>query len=444
MRREGDSGRRRMPVRLLLLFGLSACSTAPVGAEPSPLITKSNRPKSATQSLLGTALSGDIRTIDIHLDLATRHASARYAVDLPATDRPVVELEVRGVDVKRVYSTTSGETIPSSTFKVGKHEVLRIDAQLGANDFAIDYDFSDDAHNGTERGWSVSRQNTLLWPDGCSALFPCHSDPNDGAEMKLEVVNPPAGMQLIYPAHIPADSPSYMLAFAYGNMSQFDAGHTRSGTHLSGFVYTHEGAPLDYAEHLEQLRREFEWLEDTIGPYIFGNDVASLVMPNGYGGMEHHPYWYVESIQADTHEAAHGWFGNGVREACWEDLVVSEGFAEYLSIRAPRALADKHDGYDAFLSSGRGPRPRPGKNGAWLPKTCNNEDAYATFNNVYSQGSGFLMELATRYGERAFDQLLSDFYLAHAGGAVRMQEFIDFAQARTTVDIRALAEKWLL
>ena len=32
-----------------------------------------------------------------------------------------------------------------------------------------------------------------------------------------------------------------------------------------------------------------------------------------------------------AHEAAHGWFGDGIRLACWEDFVLSEGTVSYLS-----------------------------------------------------------------------------------------------------------------
>jgi aminopeptidase N len=55
--------------------------------------------------------------------------------------------------------------------------------------------------------------------------------------------------------------------------------------------------------------------------------------------MEHHPYWHVSGAQrnllVNAHEAAHGWFGDGVRPRCWEDEVVSEGVADYLYLLMP-------------------------------------------------------------------------------------------------------------
>src|SRR5205814_8394240 len=35
--------------------------------------------------------------------------------------------------------------------------------------------------------------------------------------------------------------------------------------------------------------------------------------------------------------SSHGWFGNGIRIKCWEDFVLSEGTAEYLTTRSVRA-----------------------------------------------------------------------------------------------------------
>nr|MBA3820833.1 hypothetical protein [Deltaproteobacteria bacterium] len=40
-----------------------------------------------------------------------------------------------------------------------------------------------------------------------------------------------------------------------------------------------------------------------------------------------------------AHEAAHGWFGDGVRLRCWEDFVLSEGTVSNLAARALAQVA---------------------------------------------------------------------------------------------------------
>ena len=47
----------------------------------------------------------------------------------------------------------------------------------------------------------------------------------------------------------------------------------------------------------------------------------------------------VRVLRAQAHEAAHGWFGNGVRLRCWEDFVLSEGTASYLAARVLEEVA---------------------------------------------------------------------------------------------------------
>src|SRR3569623_496646 len=112
---------------------------------------------------------------------------------------------------------------------------------------------------------------------------------------------------------------------------------TTAGTKVSVFWLPNgKTAALAGTKHLVQA---FDWYEQHIGPYAFGHDVASVSVVWGegmYGGMEHHPYWHVATDamnDEETHvpEAAHGWFGDGIRLRCWEDFVLTEGTVSYLA-----------------------------------------------------------------------------------------------------------------
>src|SRR6185436_18938431 len=64
----------------------------------------------------------------------------------------------------------------------------------------------------------------------------------------------------------------------------------------------------------------------------------------------------LNSQEVHAHEAAHGWFGDGVRLQCWEDLVLSEGTVTYLAARAldviaPQAGAEAWASYEAELQA---------------------------------------------------------------------------------------------
>ncbi len=442
-----------LPVRtratVLALAFIAACEAPPHAS----FVPNKGSPSNVSvhsgddQALTHKQLVGDILSVDLRFDLASMSATGTYRVAVHALDespsRPLtIDLEIDGLSILHT-TDIDGRPLAAIETRIGKHSILSVEAAVGINTFVIDYRFTDDTSNGMERGLSLKRQNTLLWPDACSALYPCHSDPADGISFTLDVTGLPEHAMGLYPRRVTADAPSYMLAFAYGHYDAHDAGTTSAGTHLVGYTNQATGAPQGYAAHLQELLLQFDWLERTIGPYTFGDEVGTIVVANGFGGMEHHPIWYVEDVDSDAHEAAHGWFGNAVRVLCWEDLVLSEGLTEYLSIRVRRALEGRNYGYAGYLSTQKAPHPMA-HNEAWYPASCDVHSAFDTLDRVYAQGSGFMMELATLHGEAALDQIISDFYLAHAGRAARMQDFIDFVAERSTVDVAALAAKWLL
>ena len=195
----------------------------------------------------------------------------------------------------------------------------------------------------------------------------------------------------------------------------------------------------------------FDWFERTLGPYAFGNDVAavSVVWGEGlYGGMEHHPYWHVavdamgdELTQA--HEAAHGWFGDGVRLRCWEDFVLSEGTVSYLAARALSRVvpameatiwADYQAELDAAIAEGGAP--------AW-PTGCNQLDIIEDnlFTNLpYMQGAFFFKDVADAIGADVLDGVIGRFYEAHRNEAAGMQDMLDAIRAETGFDATPIAE----
>jgi aminopeptidase N len=198
----------------------------------------------------------------------------------------------------------------------------------------------------------------------------------------------------------------------------------------------------------------FEWLETNIGPYRFGNDVGTVAVdwgPDSLGGMEHHPYWHVATKSlsdeaVNVHEAAHGWFGNGVRLRCWEDFVLSEGTATYL---AARVLEEVKAGdttwtrYEADLSA----RLAAGNHQAWYPSECNVIDVVDSglFNRLtYLKGAFFLRSLEQKVGRAGFDESLRTFYALFAGQAARLQDLLDVVNEVTDYDARDCAQTWLV
>ncbi|HEX5064057.1 MAG TPA: M1 family aminopeptidase [Kofleriaceae bacterium] len=380
------------------------------------------------------ATAVDIKATNLDIDLA--HKSAVATIELEKAGN--VELEAGGLHItkitdsrgKRRYTLTNGK--------------LRISNVRG--DLVVEYTF--DQH--TNADGLLPGGSTVLWPYYCGNLFPCHSRPADGTTFALSLDGVPDSKTAIYPEEIAAESPSYMLAWAVGSYTKKQLGETTAGTKVStAWLPGGETAALAGTKHLVQA---FDWYEQNLGPYSFGHDVASVSVVWGegmYGGMEHHPYWHVAKDAMNdevthVHEAAHGWFGDGVRLRCWEDFVLSEGTVSYLAARAlgkvagaakeASVWAEYKSELDDAIAEGGAP--------AW-PTGCNKIDILRDklFTNLpYMQGAYFYKDVAAQIGADKLDQIIGDFYKAHRNKPAGMQDMIDAIKAASGFDPTPIAE----
>ncbi len=376
----------------------------------------------------------NVETTHLDIDLAARTATATIELEKAGN----VALEASGLTIKKVTDARGNRR-----FKVTSGTLL-VSSVLGK--LVVEYSFAQH----TNADGLLPGGSTVLWPYFCGNLFPCHSQPADGTQFTLSLDGVPSGKQAIYPASIDADSPPYMLAWAVGAYTKKDLGTTAAGTNVS--TYWLPGGQTAALAGTKNLVKAFDWFEQTLGPYAFGHDVASVSVVWGegmYGGMEHHPYWHVaKDAMADevthVHEAAHGWFGDGVRLRCWEDFVLSEGTVSYLAARAlgkvagsateTRIWAEYEDELEAAIAEGGAP--------AW-PTGCNQIDILRDklFTNLpYMQGAFFYKDVAAKVGADKLDEILGDFYKAHRTKPASMQQMIDAIRTATGFDPTPIAE----
>jgi len=289
---------------------------------------------------------------------------------------------------------------------------------------------------------------TFIWPYYCGNLFPCHANPADGATFSLAVTGVPAGKTAVYAPAI-AEAPAYQVAWAIDDYTELALGKTRAGTELA--VWYRSGEREAALAGTAHLRAAFDWLEHTLGRYRFGAKAGSVSVgwPAGaLGGMEHHPRWHVASAilgqeVAHVHEAAHGWFGDGVRIACWEDFVLSEGTVSYLAARALEVVAPEV-GAAAFAKYEAEAAALPQSALVW-PHSCGRVDILEDhlFNNApYSRGALFYRAVAQHVGKDALDRVLARFYVEHAGKPAHMAQMLDAIRA-IGFDPTACAHAWL-
>ena len=386
-------------------------------------------------------LTRDILTTSLHLDLTalTGHAAITIAPSMTSTG---ASFETKGLTITKVsspagplaYSVTDGRLdvgIPSGT---------------SAPEIDVDYGFT--VHNMFD-GY-LTQGMTFLWPYFCSNLFPCKSAPDDGVKFTLDVTGFPAGKTAVYPSTISGDAPSYMIAFAVDDYTKLDLGTTSAGTNVH--IWYRPGEQATATAATAHLKDEFDWYEKTYGAYSFGNDVGSVSVnwgPGDYGGMEHHPYWHVNGAAigdevTNVHESAHGWFGDGVRIACWEDFVLSEGTVSYLAARALEVVEGQAKG-DAVWSGYTSELSQLAGTDLVWPDGCNQIDVLAgLFSNApYMRGAFFYRGVALKVGAAALDHALATFFQKYRGQAAHMSDMLDVIRTDTGYDPAACAQMWL-
>ncbi|MGE0398845.1 MAG: M1 family aminopeptidase [Kofleriaceae bacterium] len=387
----------------------------------------------------------------LSFDIGATTGTARItfgASETPGATLEVGELAITSVTIAGDVPLDFRMNAPDLTAK--NADGATIDLALPASsepiEVAISYMYR--AHAGGFTG-ATAKGYTLIWPYYCGNLFPCHSAPSDGTSISLELTNVPADKVAVYPPML-AEAPSYQIAWSIEQYTEIDLGTTTAGTQVS--VWHLPQGETAAMTGTQNLVAAFDWLEKTIGPYRFGNKVGSVSVRWGsgaLGGMEHHPMWHLgsgamASQETHVHEAVHGWFGDGIRIACWEDFVLSEGTTSYLAGRAldvvaPAVGAAVWDGYAAELASLEATEK------VW-PDGCNSIDILDDdlFTRApYIRGAYFYRALAQKLGADVVDSVLAAFYAQHAGKAASMSDMLALIQTMTGYDPAACADTWL-
>ena len=395
----------------------------------------------------------DIRTTALALDLTTREGRVTLSV-VPAEDATFVRLEVQGLTLYRV--AVEGQPVAAPV----QEGVLTVPVPAGDAPVAVDVTYAFPARTlDTFDGWMPDQGVSFVWPDHCGNLFPCTSAPDDGVTFTLSVTGVEAGLTAVFPSTSAGEVPSYVPAVAEGVYERLDLGVTTAGTALTAWFFPEPGAEPYVAAGTGHLVQAFDFLERTYGPYLFGPDAGSVEVDWGddsYGGMEHHPFWHVATFdyadpEVHVHEAAHGWFGDGIRLACWEDFVLSEGTTTYLTARALEQVGgpDEWGLYVSYLDdicSGADVNTVALPEGGCNVLDFENSDLWSMV--PYMKGACFYEDVADLIGADLLDAVIRDFYQAHRGQAAHMRQMIDAieaaapAAARAAIDERVTA--WLL
>ncbi len=390
----------------------------------------------------------DILDTDLAIDLATREATA--TLTLAASESTGASFEIGDLEITSVTDAT-GEPLLHDV-----HDAqLDVGVPAGTEPVTVVVAYRFTYHDGFT-GADDEPPLTLTWPYYCGNVFPCKTkaNPADGTRFTLELSGVPDGAVAVYPAAIEEPAPAYMLAWSIDAYTKLELGTTPAGTDVSAWYLGIN--PTNIQAGTQHLVAAIGWMEEHLGDYAFGDEIGAVAARWGlgaFGGMEHHPFFHVgtaaiASEEVMAHEAAHGWYGDGVRLRCWEDFTLSEGTVTYLAARVlgevgDQALEDSvwaeyENRLDALAASGGG--------GIAWPDSCGVVDILDLFNfsdAPYIKGAYFYRAVAERVGEAVLDDVLGTFYAAHRTEAAGMQDMLDTIEAETGWDPTACAEGWL-
>jgi aminopeptidase N len=147
------------------------------------------------------------------------------------------------------------------------------------------------------------------------------------------------------------------------------------------------------------------------------------------------------------HEMAHMWFGDLATEQWWDNLWLSESFAEFCGAHARERLGLYPGAWSVFSVSGK----TPGFAQDQLPSAhpvassaATVSEAIANFDGIsYAKGAAVLRQLAAYIGEESFTAALRDYVARHAHGNARLADLVAAMAAASGQDLTAWSKAWL-
>lgn len=314
--------------------------------------------------------------------------------------------------------------------------------------------------------WTVFADN---WPDRARNWFASVDHPADKAAVTFRVTMPsdwtsvangvrvldlplPDGRRRqVWVEKIPI--PVYTMVVGAGRLAVEDGGVARVGPGRRAVPIHYVVFPEDAARGPQlfgDAARIVETFSRLFGPYPY-RKLDLVESATRYGGMENTTAIFFPedgvsrgSVTEATvaHEITHQWFGDGVTEARWRDLWLSEGFASYGDALWQEASAGR-DAYRRrmaefearYLGSDAVGRPVLGPVPADLTRLL---DA-----NAYQKGAWVLGMLRGLVGDSAFFGGLRRYFARYRGESALTADFESAMESASGRDLGWFFDQWL-
>ncbi len=392
---------------------------------------------------------------DLTVDFGTRELSGTETLDIrnfSGTTKLV--LDTSGIAVHSV--TIDGHN--PTTFSIGtatsNGAPLSIDIRPATQSVTIDYT----ATQTWALGWAPNFVYTDAEPTGTRSWLPLQDTPAvrqtydatlrvPGGTIALMTAedNPTsANASGIYSFHEGNSVPSYLIAFAAGNLA-YHAFDARTG------VYADPNQIAAAAATLDDMPSVLAAAESLEGPYPWTRyDI--IIMPQGYhGGMENPNLNFISPTvltdtppsQLITHEMSHSWAGDMVTLADWPDTWLNEGLASYYELR----LLEPFVGKDQVDQMWRSRLNAPSSYGPLHLPLTTSQDPGSVFGGLgalteYIKGALFFHTIESIVGRDAFDAFMRDYFAHFAWRWVDDVTFVAFLKSRFNTSQMQL-DAWL-
>ncbi len=356
--------------------------------------------------------------------------------------------------------------------RTAAHTTVEVVADHRAGDAAAGLCRSVDPTDGAVYAW------TQFQPFDARRMFPCFDQPDLRAVVTLSV-RAPAGWTCVANAARTAEwadgtgtrhefaptppIPTYLVALCAG---PFAAVHGRHGE-LPLALY----ARRSLAEVLQAAAPELFALTGTgldlftahFGRGYPGTKYDHVFLPDQPGAMENLGCvtWNDEVLYRSAptpaqrarralvllHELSHQWFGDLVSPRWWDDLWLSESFADWAAIWAlrfvPELAAHAGDGVALLKPTALRADQLPSSHPVSQP-VADVAAVAASFDAItYHKGAYLLHRLVDRIGEDAFLAGLRGYFRRFAWGCATIDGLVEELSAATPVDVRRWADEWL-
>ena len=386
-----------------VIVGIATLQIEHLGDGKNPLILDT---RDLTIESVQAGNHDQMRAVTFSLSDSIDIRGAALAIDLPATALTVV------IHYQTSPAATGLQWLEPQQTAGKQHPFLFTQAQaIHARSFVPLQDTP---------GIRITYSATIRTPAELRAVMSANNDPD-------------AEKNGVYTFSMPQPIPSYLLAFAVGDL-KFKAMGPRTGVYAEQEIL--DAAAAEFADTEAML----EITEEVYGPYRWDRYDLLILPPSfPFGGMENPRLSFITPtviagdkslVSLIAHELAHSWSGNLVTNSSWRDLWLNEGFTTYLTYRIMQFVYGD-ERYEMEMSLGYAKLQTDLEDlddrDEILAIDVRGRDPDDVFSNIpYQKGALLLYEIEQKIGRDAFDQFLLNYFNEFAFQSITTEDFLAY------------------